>query len=75
MNSNDPGREIPEDWFEESPERIKMVKDANDISQNFRYAPVKDKDELPTDLTGNVPLLVLQRRIARKVNPWGGFEH
>ena len=54
VNSTDPGREIPADWFEKSLERIKMVKDANDISQYFRYAPAKDKDELPTDLIAHV---------------------
>ena len=57
VNSNDPGREIPEDWFEEFLERIKMVKDAKNISQYFRYAPAKDKDELPTDLIADVLLL------------------
>lgn len=57
VNNNDPGREIPEDWFEESLERIKMIKDFNDLSQYFRYAPAKDKDELPTDLIADVLLL------------------
>ena len=57
VGSNDPGNEIPEDWLEKSLERIKMVKDANDISQYFRYAPTKDKDELPTDLIAHVLLL------------------
>ena len=55
--SNDPGREIPEDWFKESLEGIRMVKDANDISQYFRYAPAKDKDDLPTVLIAHVLLL------------------
>ena len=57
VNSNDPGTKIPEDWFEESLKRIEMVTDYNDISLYFRYAPMKDKDELPTDLIAHVLLL------------------
>ena len=57
VNSNDPGREIPEDWFEVALERIKDVKESKGVSLYFRYAPQKDRDELPTDLIAHVLLL------------------
>ncbi len=57
VNSNDPGARISEDWFEESLKRIDSVRDPHDISQYFRYAPAKDKDELPTDLIEQVLML------------------
>ena len=57
VNSNDPGREIQEDWFEAALERIKEVKGTKSISLYFRYAPQKDRDELPTDLIAHVLLL------------------
>ena len=53
LNSTDPGADekyLREGWFEEALNRIKLIKDFGDISQYIRYAPQKDKDELPTDL-------------------------
>ena len=60
VNSNDPGsteKQLPEDWFKEAIERIRTVEDPQDISQYFRYAPQKDRDELPVDLISWVLLL------------------
>ena len=60
VNSNDPGatqKELPEDWFEKALERISRIKEPNDISQYFRYAPQKDTDDLPVDLISWVLLL------------------
>ena len=37
-------------WFKEALDQTKLVEEPADISQYFRYAPQKDKDELPTDL-------------------------
>ena len=58
--TNDPGnseKQLHDDWFKEALDRIRMVEDPHDISQYFRYAPQKDKDELPTDLIAQVLLL------------------
>ena len=60
VNSNDPGtseEQLSEDWLKEALERIGMIEDADDISQYFRYAPQKDKDDLPVDLITWVLLL------------------
>ena len=60
VNSNDPGKrkeQLHEDWFKEALEGIAMVEDFHDISQYFRYAPQKDKDDLPVDLITWVLLL------------------
>ena len=57
VGSNDPGGEIPEDWLEVALERIKDVKESKGVSLYFRYAPQKDRDELPTDLIQHVLLL------------------
>ena len=47
VNANDP---IPdENWFTEALDRLTRVKGI-DRGTYFRYAPLKDKDELPTDL-------------------------
>ena len=58
--TNDPGnseKQLHDDWFKEALDPIRMVEDPHDISQYFRYAPQKDKDELPTDLIAQVLLL------------------
>ena len=50
VNSNDPGKsekQLHEDWLKEALEGIAMIKDFQDISQYFRYAPEQDKDDLP----------------------------
>ena len=60
VNSNDPGtseKQLHDDWFKEALDRIRMLEDPHDISQYFRYAPQKDRDELPTDLISQVLLL------------------
>ena len=60
VNSNDPGKtdkQLHEDWLKEALERIGMIEDPHDISQYFRYAPQKDKDDLPVDLISCVLLL------------------
>ena len=60
MNSNDPGTDdkyLHEGWFKEALNQIKLIKEPTDISQYFRYAPQKDKDELPPDLIHWVLLL------------------
>ena len=60
VNSNDPGmkeEQLHEDWLKEALDRIAMVKDFHDISQYFRYAPEKGKDDLPVDLIDWVLLL------------------
>ena len=53
LNSNDPGetnKQLHQGWLEEALSQIAMIEEPRDISQYFRYAPHKDKDELPTDL-------------------------
>ena len=53
VNSNDPGttkKELHEGWFQEALDSVKPIEAPYDISQYFRYAPQKDKDELPIDL-------------------------
>ena len=60
VNSNDPGSDdkyLHKGWFDEALNQVKLVEDPGDISQYFRYAPHKDKDELPTDLIHWVLLL------------------
>ena len=60
VNENGPGKsekELHEDWIKEALERIGTIKDSNDISQYFRYAPQKDKDDLPVQLISWVLLL------------------
>ncbi len=60
VNSNDPGADnkyLHQGWFEEALHQVKLVKNPGDISQYFRYAPHKDKDELPTDLIHWILLL------------------
>ena len=60
VNSNDPGvgdKYLHEGWFEEALNQVKLIEEPGDISQYFRYAPHKDKDELPTDLVHWILLL------------------
>ena len=60
VNSNDPGaseKQLPEDWFKEALDSIRMIEDPQDISQYFRYAPQKDKDDLPVELIRWILLL------------------
>ena len=60
VNSNDPGateKELHEDWFKEALNSIRMIEDPQDISQYFRYAPQKDKDDLPVELISWILLL------------------
>ena len=60
VNDNDPGvdnKYLHEGWFKEAWDQIKLVEDLADISLYFRYAPEKDKDELPPDLIHWVLLL------------------
>ena len=60
VNSNDPGADnkyLHEGWLEEALNQVKHIEDPGDISQYFRYAPHKDKDELPTDLIHWILLL------------------
>ena len=60
VNSNDPGtteKELHEYWFQEALERIKSEEKKRAISVNLRYAPLKDKDDLPVDLVHRVLLL------------------
>ena len=60
VNSNDPGqgnKYLHEGWLEEALNQVKRIEDPGDISQYFRYAPHKDKDELPTDLIHWILLL------------------
>ena len=60
VNSQDPGADdkyLHEGWFNEALEQTKLVEEPADISQYFRYAPQKDKDELPPDLIHWVLLL------------------
>ena len=60
VNSQDPGADdkyLHEGWFKEALDQIKLVEEPADISQYFRYAPQKDKDELPPDLIHWVLLL------------------
>ena len=60
VNSNDPGvdnKYLHEEWLEEALNQAKIIEEPGDISQYFRYAPHKDKDELPTDLIHWILLL------------------
>ena len=60
VNSNDPGADnkyLHEGWLEEALNQVKLIEEPGDISQYFRYAPHKDKDELPTDLIHWILLL------------------
>ena len=60
VNSNDPGatdKHLPEGWFEEALDQMRLIEQPGDISQYFRYAPQEDKDELPIDLINSVLLL------------------
>ena len=60
VNANDPGKteqQLHERWFEEALDSVKLIEDTHDISQYFRYAPQKDKDELPVELIQRVLLL------------------
>ena len=60
VNVNDPGKtekQLHERWFEEALDSVKPIEDTHDISQYFRYAPQKDKDELPVELIHRVLLL------------------
>ena len=60
VNSNDPGvgnNYLHAGWLEEALNQVKLVEEPGDISQYFRYAPHKDKDELPTDLIHWILLL------------------
>ena len=53
VNSEDPGvdgKYLHEGWFKEALEETKLVEGSGDIIQYFRYAPYKDKDDLPPDL-------------------------
>ena len=60
VGSNDPGQDnkyLHEGWLEEALSQVKLLAEPGDISQYFRYAPHKDKDELPTDLIHWILLL------------------
>ena len=60
VNGQDPGADdkyLHDGWFKEALDQTKLVEKPADISQYFRYAPQKDKDELPTDLIHWVLLL------------------
>ena len=60
VNSNDPGvgnKYLHEGWLEEALNQVKLIEEPGDISQYFRYAPHRDKDELPTDLIHWILLL------------------
>ena len=60
VNSNDPGmgnKYLHEGWLEEALNQVKLIEEPGDISQYFRYAPHKDKDELPIDLIHWILLL------------------
>ena len=60
VNSNDPGqgnKYLHDGWFEEALSQVERIGDPGDISQYFRYAPRKDKDELPVDLIHWILLL------------------
>ena len=60
VNENDPGatdKQLHEGWFEEALNHIKQIGGFRDISQYFRYAPLRDKDELPIPLINSVLLL------------------
>lgn len=60
VNSNDPGmgnKYLHEGWLKEALSQVKLIEGPGDISQYFRYAPHKDKDELPTDLIHWILLL------------------
>ena len=60
VNGQDPGADakyLHDGWFKEALDQTKLVEEPADISQYFRYAPQKDKDELPTDLIHWVLLL------------------
>ena len=60
VNSNDPGvgnKYLHEGWLEEALNQVKFIEAPGDISQYFRYAPHKDRDELPTDLIHWILLL------------------
>ena len=60
VNSNDPGidnKYLHDGWFEEALDRVRLIEGPTDITQYFRYAPHKDKDELPTDLIHWILLL------------------
>ena len=60
VNSNDPGvgnKYLHEGWLEEALNQVEFIEAPGDISQYFRYAPHKDKDELPTDLIHWILLL------------------
>ena len=48
VNSNDPGsnnKYLREGWFEEALNQVKLIEEPGDITQYFRYAPHKDKDD------------------------------
>ena len=60
VNSNDPGvgnKYLHEGWLEEALNQVKLIEEPGDISQYFRYAPHKDRDELPIDLIHWILLL------------------
>lgn len=60
VNSNDPGADnkyLHPGWLEEALYQVRLIEEPGDISQYFRYAPHKGKDELPTDLIHWVLLL------------------
>ncbi len=60
VDSNDPGQGnnyLHEGWLEEALSQVESIVEPGDISQYFRYAPHKDKDELPVDLVHWILLL------------------
>ena len=60
VNDNDPGADdkyLHEGWFKEALAQTKLAEKPDDVSIYFRYAPEKDKDELPPDLIHWVLLL------------------
>ena len=60
VNSNDPGvgnNYLHEGWFDEALNRVNLIEEPGDISQYFRYAPHRDKDQLPADLIHWILLL------------------
>ena len=60
VNSNDPGatdKQLHEDWFEEALNHTKQIEGFRDIIEYLRYAPLRDKDQLPIPLINSVLLL------------------
>ena len=57
VNSNDPSPQLGEGWFEDALDQTNQAEGFSDLIEYLRYAPLRDKDDLPVPLINGVLLL------------------